>query len=192
MVHCHYCGKEFSTQSNRLRHERQYHEGEDIDDEESGSSDEMESEEVDSDYEQEAEQEEADLDDGDQEAQAWRSMLEYVYNDKRVEIPEDITATEVVNDEACLKAIMNHMAVRIGDWQGILHVLNEESETYRKLKKTQAKLIKTEDYSEDEAIQKSFKDRKGLIIDVIQENVGVLKDARDEDGTDDEDDTVIE
>lgn len=184
--------------SNRLRHERELHKNEsDGEQSEDGSDEEQETDSNNGDDKQQADStdgEEEDMDSNEEEdtvspAEAWTMILEHVYNDKRLELPEDRPARELVNDKEWLKETVNNMVIRIGEWQHILRTLTKKCQTFRKLQKTQMKLMKTEDYSTNEALEKAFKDRKGLIIGIVQNNVQALQEVLDE-GNDDEDNTV--
>lgn len=167
MGDCNYCEKKFSSKSNRVRHERLFHKQMD-EEEESVNS---ESEGTDSSGES-AESEDTDGSNGQEENRIWEQVLKAAYSELDL---GDSTSSDFFQSKGSLKAITSAMANKITEWQHAVTFLSDHSDTYQKLEKTKQRLMKTEDYSDEEATVKAFKDRRSLLKDIIIENKHVLK-----------------
>ncbi len=187
MYDCRYCVQEFSTSSNRKRHERKYHEDEledEKDEDDSGISD---NEGDNDDGGMKTDEEDPSEDEANMaEDEVWETILHNVYAD--MTFPEDMTYQAILKDKGYMNEIIKEIRQKISGWEIIVPFLHNDSEVYGKLMKTRERLMETEDYTDEEATKKAFKDRKGLFKQVVKDNAHVLAEALKEDGLDEDGD----
>ncbi|MCP4061951.1 MAG: hypothetical protein GY740_01470, partial [Gammaproteobacteria bacterium] len=202
MPECMYCSKGFSTDSNRLRHQRLIH-GENKNDQEesetesdNGSSGAEDSEEEVSnakDKEEDKDEEEGDeetLDDNS----VWASILQNALED--IDFPVGATTiADILDSKDNVKLIIKCMGETVHYWEQIIDFLLKDSKIFEKLMKTRERLINKEDYSMEDATGKAFTDRKNMLKQVIENNTDILKkflpkkkEGDDSDGNMDSDD----
>ncbi len=119
----------------------------------------------------EEEQEEAEEEE-DTEDTIWREILERVY--AKMDFADDQTADEVLTTKKYRKEVL--LALR-GETEAIARLgnfLQNESDVYEKLRKTKDKLMDEEEYEEEEATLAAWKNRKHLLMEILEEHKDVL------------------
>ncbi len=172
------------SNSNVQRHKRNIHQLKEADDEEEEEVVNEEPDDDDSDHEMKSEDDE-DPEEEDMEEKAWRWLLERVYKTMDFST-EQRTPTEILRNKVALKDIASKLRNEVEDVIKFGVYLHDESPLYQKLTSTKNKLIDEEDYDEDEATVKAWKNRKFIIYQQIKENDDVLKDFLEEEGQEDE------
>jgi len=197
-LHCRYCDKYFSTASNAKRHEKDCpsNEDEDTSAEEESENEEMKEEITDvekSSEEVENSSEEEDESDEGKESRVWGFLCRNAWDG--MEIPQGKSSDELLKDKEFVKETNDEIRKSISNWTEVVNFLQTESETYAKLQKTIDRLREDDEYSEKEATEKAFKERKILIKGVMKKNNHILEEViqneTDEDGEEDEDGGLV-
>ena len=153
-------------------------------DEEESSGEEMEDEGEESIAVEEEESDDA------KDSRIWGSICQSVW--KELEIPEDITADELLKDKEFLKQASKGIREKIVYWVDTVNFLENDSETYAKIQKTVNRLMKNDEYDEIEATKQAFKQRKHLMKDIMKKNRDILEEVLNEMEEEDETQTDVE
>ena len=209
--YCRYCEKRFSTTSNARRHEEKCSANEDYSTEAESENEEMKeenegeddiseeeansSEEKDENSSEEEEEDDGDKDKGekDNDSIIWGFLCRNAWED--MEIPEGQTSDELLEDKEFVKETNNEMRKKLTKWVQVVNFLQNHSETYAKIQKTIDRLMKNDEYDDNEATEKAFSDRKILINSIMKKNKHILEDViqseDDEDNNDDVQNDVV-
>ncbi len=159
-----------------------------MNDSEKGSS----GEETEDETEEEKETEEEEEDGADR---AWKFVVCEAAKDLKIfGLSNGTTAVQVLQSEELVQLLIKQMGAKILKWRMALEKLENECTVFAKLTKTKDRLVEQEDYDEDEATEKTFEERAGLlkeIVDTQEEFIQELFDKIDEKEENDEvDDTA--
>ena len=116
----------------------------------------------------------------DMEATVWRGLLKRVYEEMDFS-SEDGTAAEILGSKAMVKKISSRLRDEVVEMVKFGVYLNDVSPLYQKLISTTNKLMNEEDYEDEEATVKAWKDRQFVVHQMIQEHSDILKDIIDKD-----------
>ncbi len=131
-----------------------------------------EPEDDDSDHEMKSDDDE-DQEEEDMEEKAWKWLLERVYKTMDFST-EQRTSTEILRTKVALKDIASRLRDEVEDMIKFGVYLHDESPLYQKVTNTKNKLMDEEDYDEDEATVKAWKNRKFVAYQQIKENDDIL------------------
>ena len=206
MLECCHCSKSFSTNSNRLRHQRKceykgvYEDSppmkrfsparDEDENESSGDDEEMEDEEEhdDSDIEKDEDSTDDEKSDENDEDIDEDGVWDFVVRQslENLNFASDLTAEELLSSKQVIKKMAKEMACKIYNWKKAIIFLSQESTDYGKIMKTRDKLVAEEDYSDEEAMVKAFKDRRPIVKKILHERLNILQDIIGESDDDNE------
>ena len=112
--------------------------------------------------------EEHGISEDDDEDDYWHDVFQETIKDLNLDITDYPSVEEALNDDVFVKAVSAALRDKI---QFINKASNffKKDEIFRKISKTQKRLMKKEDYDEDEALKAAWKNRKVLIKGIIKE-----------------------
>ncbi len=178
MLHCMFCSKTFSSMSNRLKHERNFHREEEEEgeydsenEEEELTDDEVEKESLASEPETVIRQREEE--DGADSAWSFVVMEAVLAAD----FPKGLTVSDILENKELTNYVIKLMVRKIHDWKKTLAELEEDDDVYQKITATKDRLIEQEEYSDDEATIKSFSERKGLLKRILRSHQDIVEQA---------------
>ncbi len=155
---CSYCSRIFSTPYSRQRHEALLHKKDDPDEESDAES-----------------TDEVVTDEEDVEFDNWSILFRQTYGKMEFEPGEKVA--DLLKDRKVLKDIANQLREEVYGIIEMAEYLTEESSFFQKLATTIKKLMKEEEYDDDEARIVAWRNRKEAIYKMIQDHEKQLKEA---------------
>ena len=157
---CRYCGKELSSKYNRKRHENSIHSKNDSDNEEDMDSDDEKENFVDATDQMD-----------ENENWLWDTLIREACQD----VDFHIETVDDVFRPPFFKGFISRLRDRVQHYVDIVSVLDDDSEVYAKIYNTISRL-KRRGYAEQEAEKAAWRERKYLLLELLEKYRNVIAD----------------